>query len=128
MEFRQDAMIYAFFDGDNVGDKIEILLLDGDLEKARALSESIKVSLTGIEQYLSGRFEIILSGGDDLLVRFEDSEDILTIVAWVRSKFAQETGLTMSCGIGRTIADSIYQLGLAKLYGKNGVRGRSHGE
>lgn len=35
-------MFYAFFDGDNIGNTIEILLLDGKISEATVLSNNIK--------------------------------------------------------------------------------------
>lgn len=60
---------YAFFDGDNIGDKVETLLIEGRIFEASKFSEDIKAALSEIEQILKPKtdIEIIIAGGDDLL-------------------------------------------------------------
>ncbi|MEL7120328.1 MAG: mCpol domain-containing protein [Bacteroidota bacterium] len=116
--------MYAFFDGDGIGNKIEILFRDGKIEQAKEFSESLKMAMQIIEKELSKnpKYEIIIIGGDDLLIkkkgRFSKSE-----LEEIRELFKNNNseGATFSCGIGSTVSESIDSLGLAKLYGRNRI-------
>lgn len=110
---------FAFFDGDNVGNSIEILLIEGKLLAARNLSENINTAIIEIKDYLTGKGEVLIAGGDDILAKLEDDEKFINTIETVREIFNQRTGLTISCGIGRDLKSAIYNLGIAKLYGKN---------
>jgi len=112
---------YAFFDGDNVGSTIEILLIEDRISDAQELSNNITKSLKKIKRRIENKSEIIIMGGDDLLIRVEEKR-IEEVVKDVREIFSEETGLTISCGIADTVKSSIYQLSMAKLYGKNQVK------
>jgi hypothetical protein len=117
-------LLYAFFDGDGIGDTLEILLLEGSVSEAIAFSERIDHALSVIETKLNPLkgIEIIILGGDDILIKYDylrHSE----IIDEIKSLFQNITGNSMSCGVGNSIPQAIQNLHLAKLYGKNQVRG-----
>lgn len=114
-------MKYVFFDGDNVGSTIEILLIENKIIEAQKLSKNISIALKKIETYLEDKANILILGGDDILI--EVKEDFLVqVISEVQSIFKESTGLTISGGIGNSVKSSIYQLSLAKLYGKNQIK------
>ena len=118
-------MVYAFFDGDNTGDAIEIMLLENRMDKAIILSDSITSFNDKIKGFLEakGDIDIIISGGDDLLIQYDFNKYGTYILDEVRAIFTNKTGLSISCGFGDDIAQSINNLRLAKLYGKNQIKG-----
>ncbi len=118
-------MLYAFFDGDNIGNTLEILLIEGRISEAVVLSKNVTIAMTELETFLKAKsdVEIIILGGDDILIKYNDvkhNKDFLVEIARI---FKDYTGLTMSCGVGGEITESVYNLRLAKLYGKNQIRG-----
>ena len=113
-------MVYLFFDGDNVGNTIERHLTKGEISKAQQISLGIKQALDEIEKLINqlGCLKILL-GGDDILVGVKNKSDETELIDFVNRVFLDKTGLTISCGAGKTIQESIYNLHLAKLFGKN---------
>lgn len=115
-------MAYAFFDGDGIGSKLEILLIEGKIAEASNFSESLKYALDTIIFDLKNNIhiKIILFGGDDLLFEF-DNQINEEFFESIRNKYYQMTGVTFSCGVGNSIQESIRNLYFAKLYGKNQI-------
>ncbi len=117
--------MYAFFDGDNIGSTIEMLLTEGRVEEASDLSKNIQIALTEIEEFLKSKkgIEIIILGGDDILISYSFLEEEKKLLEDVRNKFFTRTGNTMSCGVSDDLPEAIWNLHLAKLYGKDIIRG-----
>jgi hypothetical protein len=117
--------VYAFFDGDNIGDTIEIMLIEDRIDEAIILSDSITSFNDEIEKFLEKKSDvlIILSGGDDLLIQYDFDKYGTQILEEIRMIFVNKTGLSISCGFGDEIAHAINNLRLAKLYGKNQIKG-----
>ncbi|MEN8907560.1 MAG: hypothetical protein ABF289_16535 [Clostridiales bacterium] len=65
---------YLYFDGDNVGNNLELFLIDNEIEKAKELSTNINVALKDLKEKLMklGACEIILFGGDDILIKYNE--------------------------------------------------------
>jgi hypothetical protein len=122
---REELGVYAFFDGDNVGNRLEILLTEEKIEEAVKLSQNIQAALVEIEGLLKSTegVSVIIIGGDDILIEFDHKKDGARLVAEVRGKFYAITGNTMSCGVAEDIPGAIWSLHLAKLYGKDMVKG-----
>lgn len=118
-------MKYAFFDGDNVGNSIEILLRESRIAEATDLSFKIKVAFSEIVSKLETleNVEIVIAAGDDLLIEYHAKSSDNELLEEIRGKFQKITGLSLSCGIGDTVPQSVQNLYLAKLYGKNQIRG-----
>jgi len=125
MSQKQRSAVFAFFDGDNVGSTLEILLIEGKLEKAMRLSTRLKETLDGLCQLLATRdgVDILIAGGDDLLIRFDKTLHGIELLADIRKTYSAGTGLKLSCGTGASIIESVNNLRLAKLYGKNQIKG-----
>jgi len=107
------------------GDRIEILLLEERIAEASSLSCNIKKAITEIEFKLkaSPDIEIIIAGGDDLLIKYESSVYNVAFLEEIKKLFQLITGNSMSCGIGENIPQAVRNLYLAKLYGKNRIKG-----
>lgn len=121
----EDNMLYAFFDGDDIGTTIEILLLEDRIADAIAFSTNLNDVNKEIKIMLNSRdgIEIIILGGDDLLIKFDSKKYGQMLIEEIRAHYKSKTGTSLSCGIGKSIPESIQNLRLAKLYGKNQTKG-----
>jgi CRISPR/Cas system-associated protein Cas10 (large subunit of type III CRISPR-Cas system) len=118
-------MLYAFFDGDNIGPTVEILLMENKISEATTFSENINIAILEIGELLKSAddIKIIILGGDDVLIEFDPIRYNLSFLEKLRDIFKEKTGNSMSCGIGKDISQSIWNLHVAKLYGKNTIKG-----
>lgn len=118
-------MLYAFFDGDDIGNTIEILLTEDKVVEAVRLSENIKLAMQKIEQLLLVKddVQLILIGGDDILIEYNEEKYDKDILEEIMNIFKDITGKSMSCGVGDTLPNAIWCLHTAKLYGKNLIKG-----
>jgi len=118
-------MVYAFFDGDNIGDTLEILLTEDKVAEAKSFSNSIRDAFGDIEANLkaSPDVEVVISGGDDLLIRYDPTLHGKSFIQQIMATFKSRTGHSLSCGVGEDIPQSVRNLYLAKLYGKNQIKG-----
>jgi hypothetical protein len=118
-------MTYAFFDGDNIGISMEILLTENRVFEAQKFSQNISSAMKEIRKILSSisDINIIILGGDDIFLEYNSFTTELFFIEDIRRIFKEITGNSMSCGIGKTPAESIRNLYLAKLYGKDRVKG-----
>ncbi|MFG6103543.1 mCpol domain-containing protein [Leptothoe sp. EHU-05/26/07-4] len=111
-------MKYAFFDGDKVGNSIRNLLLSNKIGEAEMLSNNIKSAISKIEKEIDAceDIKIILAGGDDVLLAYEADYIEKEILPSIPAIFKEETGLSMSFGLGNTIYESMETLDLSKRY------------
>jgi minimal CRISPR polymerase domain len=115
---------YAFFDGDNVGNTIGNLLGNGRIAEATHLSESIKLSIFQIELFVKSveNAEIIIAGGDDVLIRYDSQKCNSELLENISSLFTKQTGLSMSCGVGDNVSQAIDNLTKVKQKNKGTIR------
>ncbi|WP_190865169.1 mCpol domain-containing protein [Actinomadura sp. RB99] len=115
-------MIYAHFDGDDVGSKLELMLLDDDEESARDYSNSINIAIARVQEILSrSGAAIVLSGGDDLIASWTADSISFSDIERVRQTFRDVCGCTLSVGIGFCLSEAASSLRRAKLQGKDQV-------
>lgn len=117
--------MYAFFDGDDIGPKLEYLLLNNRLEEASLFSESINTAMSNIRTYLknTGNITVHILGGDDILLQYDKSVDDGLLIGEIRGIFETQTGCTMSCGTGSDLNQTLWNLHKAKLFGKDNING-----
>lgn len=117
--------MYAFFDGDGIGNLVELLLIENRIEEAKEFSESLTDALKSIVEYLNDETDvkIIIAGGDDLLIFKENGKISKSLLNKIRSIFKKNNSqnATMSCGIGNSIQEAIFNLDRAKLLGKDRI-------
>ena len=119
----EDGYAYLLADGDCVGDRMELLLLDGDAEGAADLSIRLQQALDAVLNTLKCDFggHIVFAGGDDLLAQVPlvwasvESSDML------RGLYQRICGCTLSIGVGQSPERAVEALRRAKLSGKNQV-------
>jgi hypothetical protein len=115
--------VYAYFDGDNVGARLELLLLNDDVDGAERYSKSITAALCAacdvVQSFETAR--VVFAGGDDLLVQWKESIAFSTDIERVRSVYESLCGQTLSAGVGFTANQASLNLRKAKLLGKSQV-------
>jgi hypothetical protein len=119
---------YAFFDGDNIGNTIENLLNNGRVQEAVHLSESIKIAIFKIELFIGETedAEIIIAGGDDVLIQYDSEKYSDTFLGEISQIFTNYTGLSMSCGVGENVSQAINNLTNVKQNTKGAIKSTSN--
>lgn len=112
--------LYAYFDGDDVGSRLELLLLDDKSEEAASYSRDVSRALVLVHNDLSSRpdVSVLVAGGDDVLARWPAGALTLDDVEAIRVLFHEACGQTLSVGIGSSLHDATINLRRAKLLGK----------
>lgn len=115
---------YIRLDADNVGDKIELALLQNNIETANKIHSSVQSGIAKIKNIiLESNGEILMAGCDDIL--FIYSLKSMDFLDNIRNMFEMETGFTLSIGFGNNLAESLESLKIAKLSGKNQIFSKS---
>jgi hypothetical protein len=114
-------LIYAYFDGDDVGPQLELRLLDNKVEDARAYSRAVSNAITRVRALLeaAGIVDVIATGGDDLIASWPEGTVSRQRVTEMTAAFQKLSGRTMSVGIGMSPREAAENLHRAKLMGKN---------
>ena len=114
-------MIFLHFDADNIGNLIELLLLDGKLEEAQRMSCKIKSAMNELRNTLERDFgaKVHIFAGDDLIVSLSGRMPTGERIQDMRNVFKKMSGVTISCGSGFSVEDALANLRRAKLSGKN---------
>jgi len=115
--------IYIHLDGDGIGDRLELLLLDNKIKEAAELSNKVSLAMEEIRATLNSisGARIIFLGGDDVVAVIPNKCQNIEKVEEIRKRFLQETGCTISGGIGTKASDALNQLRRAKLSGKDKI-------
>ncbi|WP_289058598.1 mCpol domain-containing protein [uncultured Flavobacterium sp.] len=115
--------LFIRLDVDNAGDAIELALFMNDYNTAQKthdnIQDSVKKALKKIADINSS--EILMSGCDDILFKIEKANYNPDLLQKLISDFKNETSLTLSIGIGRTLKDALINLKIAKMSGKNKI-------
>jgi CRISPR/Cas system-associated protein Cas10 (large subunit of type III CRISPR-Cas system) len=116
-------MIFVYFDGDDIGPALELLLLDDLIEEAREYSRSINIAFRAVLNTLTDGedVDVIVAGGDDLIVSWPDGSLATTDVHRIRHIFHDSCGRTMSAGVGFSLSEAAANLRRAKLAGKDRI-------
>ena len=105
-------MFFYAIDGDDVGRKLERLILEEKINEVSLLSFSITASVNQLQKYMQARgADIIFCAGDGLLAMSHeiiDVEPLLNI----------NEDITFSIGIGETSSNALLALKKAKGLGK----------
>lgn len=117
--------IYIHFDGDGIGDRLELFLLDDEIDEAKKLSENVNQAMKEISAAIESidGAQVLLVGGDDLIALFSDGSLDLKKIEELRERFLNKTGCTLSTGIGTSLQSALNNLRRAKLSGKNRIVG-----
>ena len=113
--------LYIAVDGDDIGNRLEYLMLTNNLEELTSFSESFRQSLRWLGKCIEDDLgaEIVFSGGDNLLAITTATDVPIDKLDAIRHKFAERTGKSLSAGIGKSARQAYVALKLAKASGKN---------
>ncbi|MER6593250.1 hypothetical protein ABT214_15640 [Micromonospora purpureochromogenes] len=112
--------VFAYFDGDNIGSRLELLLLDDNVAEAEIYSASVTAALEKTRRRLQAipTLRVILAGGDDIFVRWTIGAAAPDEIEDVRAVYKGVCGQSLSVGIGLAPSRAIANLRKAKLRGK----------
>jgi uncharacterized protein with ACT and thioredoxin-like domain len=115
------SMIVGYFDGDDIGSALELMLLDNQLHRACEYSKNVARALQQISDFLENELgaEIIVCGGDDLVARWSEGSVTSADIKHIRAQFFDTCSRTMSIGIASTSREAVMNLRRAKLLGKD---------
>jgi hypothetical protein len=108
-------------DGDNIGDAIELALLNENYVQAQQIHDIIQSGINHLSNLIQLResAKILLIGSDDILFSAQNTNDLSDFVERLRIEFKKLTKFSISIGIGDTITYSLLNLKKAKLSGRD---------
>jgi hypothetical protein len=120
---KDPEFLYIFGDGDRVRERLEGFLLSHDLESLASLSRSLSegIRLIGDELSLRMGAELVMAGGDDILVRVPTSKYDTKLLDEMVKIYIEKTGLSMSFGVGLTLEQAYLNLRRAKSSNSNKI-------
>lgn len=115
------APIYLALDGDNIGSRLELHILNEDIEGLQEFTKSFNSVLNGIVSKLrqDRNIDILLLGGDSLLITLPDS-CVEAVIRMIVNETANTT-FTFSGGYGSSMRHAYLALKIAKASGKNRI-------
>jgi GTP cyclohydrolase III len=118
------AELYLAVDGDDVGHRLEYLMLMNNRESIIEFSKTFQRAMDWLENKLVTDFEaeIIFNGGDNLLACLPLDYLSSKALEELRNSFAEKATSTLSAGLGDSPRQAYFALKLAKTSGKNCVR------
>lgn len=114
-------MEFILADGDGIGDRMELLLLDHRTEDAQLFSGAIQSGIVSVSMLIrEAGHNVIFAGGDEILAvtMASFSDDLLQKL---RQTFYAVVGCTLSIGVGSYPSAALAALRRAKLQGKNQI-------
>lgn len=122
------APLFIYFDGDDVGARIELALIDDDPAAAAAASELVSTAVRELADDIAMLADgnVLFAAGDEVFA-VVPARTPLDRLERMRSRFKETSGLSLSCGIGASSQEAALHLRLAKLRGKDQVAGASGG-
>lgn len=109
---------YISIDGDNIGAKIEKLLIENKKNKLREFSGYIKYTINDISKFLENyNIELIFCAGDNLLGYGNIDCELIAKL----TKKIKRYKINFSVGIGRTLCDVYLALKYSKAHGKHRI-------
>jgi len=114
-------MEFAYFDGDDIGGPLELLLLEDKVSDASNYSKLVSVAMGQLISDLKSNPEVdvLFSGGDDLLAVWRQGGIDASEIEKIRRRFAGLCGRTISVGVGSSAPEALGNLRKAKLSGKD---------
>jgi hypothetical protein len=114
---------YAYLDGDDVGRRLELLLLDDEVAAAAEYSAAVERARQALVDALLSypTVSVIFSGGDDLMISFGRGRVSRRALQDACDAFRQICGRSISAGVGRSASLATSNLRRAKLLGKGRI-------
>ncbi|GAA3892483.1 mCpol domain-containing protein [Streptomyces sedi] len=116
-------MEFAYFDGDDIGGPLELLLLEERVSDACNYSKLVSAAMGKLISDLSASrgVDVLFSGGDDLLAAWRQGRVDVGEIEAMRRRFTGLCGRTISVGVGSSASEALGNLRKAKLSGKDRV-------
>ncbi|MEM6255087.1 MAG: mCpol domain-containing protein [Cyanobacteria bacterium P01_D01_bin.156] len=116
--------LYLAIDGDDVGHRLEYLMLINERETIFEFSKIFQSAMNWLEIKLVEDFDadIIFNGGDNLLACLSTENLTSELMEELRTEFAKKADSTISVGLGNSPRQAYFALKLAKTSGKNCIR------
>jgi GTP cyclohydrolase III len=113
--------LFLAADGDDVGRKIEFLIVTNQMEMLSEFFCSFQSAMFWLSEKLKDEFDakIIFNGGDNLLADLQVNEEQLEELENLRVEFSNRSNATLSFGIGINPRQAYFALKLAKASGKD---------
>lgn len=110
------TFLYVLGDADRVRDGIDQRLLQGRLDDLKAFSTALTTAVAQLLHAFEAEMEaeVVMAGGDDVLLRVNGAKYSLPKNREVASRFLDATGCTMSFGVSDTLAGAYINLRRAK--------------
>ena len=115
--------VFGRVDADNVGDKLELYLIKGEIEAAQELHKKVQSTVHWLQCVLRDEvgFNILFAGCDDILFQGICEVYDRSQLERLRELFREQSNVTLSCGIGHSLEAALKNLRIAKLAGKNRI-------
>jgi hypothetical protein len=118
-----NSSLYILGDADRVRQHIDRELLASNLEAVTNFSAKLTQGLLDLarasEEFMSA--ETIMAGGDDVLFRVDANKYSQESLKQIADAFQQQTGCTISFGVGVSVALAYLNLRRAKAEGGGGI-------
>lgn len=117
------STLYILGDADRVRQRVEGALLSGDLVELGKFSAALTAAITLIARQMVQRLSAlaVMAGGDDLLLTVPAGTFDLGILEGLARDFAEQTGCTISFGVGTTVEEAYLHLRMAKASGGGAI-------
>jgi hypothetical protein len=116
----KEKMTFVAIDADNVGESIGNAVLSDDSKELSSLSGKINNGSQIFSQWAEYNGGSVISSGSDEAV-VEVPVNALEELEKLKDKYLEETGFSVSIGIGEKISDAAKALIYAKINGKNTI-------
>ncbi len=115
--------LFVMGDGDKIRERIEYYLLNGEIENLKRFSQNLTDGVNRMKLFAASTMsaEIIMAGGDDILIRVESKRYNKAFVEQLAESFRSTTGVNCSFGIGRTVESVYLNLRRAKASGSGNI-------
>lgn len=113
--------IFVRLDADNIGDAIELSLINNDISRAKLIHQKVQFGIRKIEKQLNENeyCTVLMKGCDDILFQIKKEDNSKGILLELKEKFLELTGYTLSIGVAYSLEGALLNLRKAKLNGKN---------
>lgn len=118
-----NEQIFIRLDVDNVGDSIELSLLRGDYNKAQLIHNQVQENINNILKKIEPIHSVIIlmKGCDDILFSINKINYEIDFLENLKNDFKVNSNFTLSIGVGKSIRESMFNLRIAKMSGKDKI-------
>lgn len=122
-ERTSDVMLWLRADGDGVGDRLELALLDNEAVQASQLSHLLQEAVEELARTIRSwqGAEVLFAAGDEVLACVPRDSLGDRLLEDLRTSFKVRTGCSLSVGVGSDPRSATLALRRAKLLGKDRV-------